>query len=152
MCLRRRAFNKSIQGTTIKKLSFILAALLSVTAFSANADVETAQILANKYAVIAKNINPASTGLSAGDGKNFFSRELTIKGKQVACASCHTANPADNGKHIITSKPIRPLAPAANEKRFTSVDTVEKNFTKHCNDIIGRDCTAQEKAISLLTC
>ena len=45
----------------------------------------------------------------------------------------------------MTNKPIRPLAPAANEKRFTSVDTVEKNFTKHCNDIIGRDCTAQEK-------
>lgn len=38
----------------MKKLSFILAALMSVAAFSANADVETAQILANKYAVIAK--------------------------------------------------------------------------------------------------
>ncbi|MFM1910678.1 MAG: Cytochrome c [Pseudomonadota bacterium] len=129
----------------MKKLSFILAAMLSVAAFSAQADVVTAQKLADKYAVIAKNINPASTGLSAEDGKNFFNRELTIKGKQVACASCHTANPADNGKHIVTNKPIRPLAPAANEKRFTSVDTVEKNFTKHCNDIIGRDCTAQEK-------
>jgi hypothetical protein len=46
---------------------------------------------------------------------------------------------------MVTGKPIRPLAPAANDKRFTSVDKVEKNFTKHCNDIIGRDCTAQEK-------
>ena len=129
----------------MKKLSFILATLLSITAFSAYADVVTAQKLADKYAVIAKNINPASTGLSASDGKNFFNRELTIKGKQVACASCHTANPADSGKNIVTSKPIQPLAPSANEKRFTSVDTVEKKFTEHCNDIIGRDCTAQEK-------
>jgi len=129
----------------MKKLSYILAALLSVTAFSAQADVETAQKLADKYAVIAKNINPASTGLSAEDGKKFFNRELTIKGQQVACASCHTTNPAIEGKHIVTNKPIRPLAPAVNEKRFTSVETVEKNFTKHCNDIIGRDCTAQEK-------
>jgi mono/diheme cytochrome c family protein len=129
----------------MKKLSFILTALLSFTALSANADVETAQKLADKYAVIAKNINPSSTGLSAEDGKNFFNRELTIKGKQVACASCHTTNPADNGKHMVTGKPIRPLSPAVNDKRFTSVDKVEKNFTKHCNDIIGRDCTAQEK-------
>ena len=129
----------------MKKLSFILATLLSITAFSAHADVDTAKKLADKYAVIAKNINPASTGLSDEDGKNFFNRELTIKGKQVACASCHTTNPADNGKHMVTGKPIRPLSPTVNDKRFTSVDKVEKNFTKHCNDIIGRDCTAQEK-------
>ena len=128
----------------MKKLSFILATLLSITAFSVHADVDTAKKLADKYALIAKNIDPASKGLSEEDGKNFFNRELTIKGKQVACASCHTANPADNGKHMVTGKPIRPLAPAVNEKRFTSIDTVEKNFTKHCNDIITRDCTAQE--------
>ena len=129
----------------MKKLSFIVAALLSLSALNAHADVETAQKLAAKYETIAKNINPASTGLSVDDGKAFFNRELTIKGKQVAWASCHTTNLANDGKHMVTSKPIRPLAPAANDKRFTSVDKVEKNFTKHCNDIIGRDCTAQEK-------
>jgi cytochrome c peroxidase len=129
----------------MKKLSVLLVALLGFVALSANADVETAQKLADKYATIAKNINPASTGLSAEDGKAFFNRELTIKGKQVACASCHTSNPANEGKHMVTNKPIRPLAPSVNDKRFASIDKVEKNFTKHCNDIIGRDCTAQEK-------
>lgn len=129
----------------MKKMSLILVALIGFGALTANADVATAQKLADKYAVIAKNINPASTGLSSDDGKAFFNRELTIKGKPVACASCHTANPADNGKHVVTGKPIRPLAPSVNEKRFVSIDKVEKNFTKHCNDIIGRDCTAQEK-------
>ena len=129
----------------MKKMSLILVALIGFGALNANADVETAQKLADKYSVIAKNINPASTGLSSDDGKAFFNRELTIKGKPVACASCHTANPADNGKHVVTGKPIRPLAPSVNEKRFASIDKVEKNSTKHCNDIIGRDCTAQEK-------
>jgi hypothetical protein len=129
----------------MKKMSLILVALIGFGALTANADVETAQKLADKYAVIAKNINPAATGLSSDDGKAFFNRELTIKGKPVACASCHTTNPADNGKHVVTGKPIRPLAPSVNEKRFASIDKVEKNFTKHCNDIIGRDCTAQEK-------
>lgn len=129
----------------MKKLSLILVGLLGFAALNAQAGIETAQQLADKYEVIAKNINPAATGLSSDDGKAFFNRELTIKGKQVACASCHTANPADTGKHIVTGKPIRPLAPAVNEKRFASIDKVEKNFTKHCNDIISRDCTAQEK-------
>jgi hypothetical protein len=129
----------------MKKISLILVAFIGLSALNANADVETAQKLADKYAVIAKNITPTSTGLSSDDGKAFFNRELTIKGKPVACASCHTANPADTGKHVVTGKPIRPLAPGANEKRFASIDKVEKNFTKHCNDIIGRDCTAQEK-------
>jgi len=129
----------------MNKITTMLAVLLSFSAISAHADAVTAQKLADKYATIAKNINPNSTGLSADDGKDFFNREITIKGKQVACASCHTANPADNGKHIVTGKPIRPLSPNANEKRFASIDKVEKNFTKHCNDIIGRDCTAQEK-------
>ena len=30
--------------------------------------------------------------------------------------------------------------------RFADIDKVEKNFTKHCNDITGRDCSAKEKA------
>lgn len=129
----------------MNKISAALIVLLGLTAFNAQADVDTAKKLADKYAAIAKNINPASTSLSEEDGKAFFNRELTIKGKQVACASCHTANPADTGKHVVTGKPIRPLSPVVNEKRFASIDKVEKNFTKHCNDIIGRDCTAQEK-------
>lgn len=125
-----------------KIMLFIAMALVSVVA---QADQASAQKLANKYATIAKNIDPASKGLSAEDGKAFFNRELTIRGKQVACASCHTANPADAGKHAVTGKPIQPLAPSANAKRFSNLDKVEKNFEKHCLDIIGRDCTAQEK-------
>ena len=121
---------------------FIALALVSV---AAQADQASAQKLADKYALIAKTIDPASKGLSADDGKAFFNRELTIRGKQIACASCHTANPANDGKHAVTGKAIQPLAPAANAKRFSNLDKVEKNFEKHCLDIIGRDCTAQEK-------
>lgn len=129
----------------MRKFSFALLAALGAASFTAQADMASAQKLADKYAAIAKNIDPASKGLSADAGKAFYNRELTIKGKQVACASCHTANPADAGKHMVTGKPIKPLAPSANPKRFANVDKVEKNFEKHCLDIIGRDCTAQEK-------
>lgn len=134
------------QGSNVMKASNILFGLLAAFAATvAHADVASAQKLAAKYETIAKNINPASTGLSANDGKSFYNREITVKGQQVACASCHTANPADNGKHIVTGKPIRPLSPTANPKRFADIDKVEKEFTAHCHDVIGRDCSAQEK-------
>ena len=129
----------------MKKISIALSLLLGLSAFTAQADVATAQKLADKYLVIAKAVDANSTGLSVSDGKAFFSREITVKGKPVACASCHTSNPADTGKNIVTGKPIRPLSPLVNAKRFTSVEKVEKEFTDHCNDVIGRDCTAQEK-------
>lgn len=129
----------------MRATSVALSVLLAFASTAALADADSAQKLADKYAVIAKHINPSSTGLSAADGKTFFNREITIKGHQVACASCHTANPANTGKHIVTGKPIRPLAPAVNPDRFSDIDKVEKEFTNHCNDIIGRDCTAQEK-------
>ena len=64
----------------------------------------------------------------------------------MACASCHTANPADEGKHIVTGKAIRPLSPVVNAKRFEDFEKVQEKFTQHCKDIIGSDCTAAEKA------
>jgi mono/diheme cytochrome c family protein len=130
----------------MKKISIALFVLLSSTMISAHADVDSAHKLANKYLGIAKAINPEYKDFSVEDGKAFFNEKFTVKGKQIACASCHTANPADPGKHIVTGKPIRPLSPVINAKRFADLDKVEKNFTNHCNDIISRDCTAQEKA------
>ncbi|PKO92452.1 MAG: hypothetical protein CVU15_04805 [Betaproteobacteria bacterium HGW-Betaproteobacteria-1] len=129
----------------MKASNILFGLLIAFTSASVHADVGTAQQLADKYEAISKNINPASTGLSANDGKAFFNREITVKGKQVACASCHTANPADTGKHIVTGKPIRPLAPSANPNRFADIEKVEKEFAAHCHDVIGRDCSAQEK-------
>lgn len=129
----------------MRNTSLALLVALGLASFSVMADSASGQKLADKYAAIAKNIDPESKGLSADAGKAFFNRELTIRGKQIACASCHTTNPANPGKHIVTKKPIKPLAPSANPERFTDVAKVEKNFEKHCLEIIGRDCTAQEK-------
>ena len=128
-----------------------MTAILGCT-LQAHADVNTAQKIADKYAASAKAIDPSYAGLSADDGKTFFNREVIQfkgdtknKGKAIACASCHTSNPADEGRHIVTNKPIRPLSPAVNPKRFNSVENVEKKFTKHCNEVVGSDCTPQEK-------
>ena len=131
----------------MKKLNIVLAALLGFAAFSAQADVANAEKLAKKYTTIAKTANPDFAGTSVADGKLFFNRKIkSVSGKEMACASCHTANPADAGKNVATGKAIAPLSPVVNAKRFNDVDKVESKFTQHCNEIIGSDCTAAEKA------
>ncbi|MGW8248298.1 MAG: DUF1924 domain-containing protein [Acidiferrobacterales bacterium] len=81
-------------------------------------------------------------GFSAERGRSFFQQ---THGNDWSCASCHTKNPAAAGKHARTNKAIKPLAPSANPKRFTSARKVNKWFRRNCNDVVGRTCTAQEK-------
>ena len=67
-------------------------------------------------------------------------------GKAESCATCHTANPRDAGRHARTNKAIEPLAPSVNRERFRDPEKVEKWFKRNCNEVLGRACTAQEKA------
>ncbi|MGA8052909.1 MAG: DUF1924 domain-containing protein [Burkholderiales bacterium] len=76
-------------------------------------------------------------------GEQLFS---TRQGREWSCASCHGALPSQPGKHASTGKPIGPLAPAFNPERFTDAAKVEKWFRRNCNDVVGRECTAAEKA------
>ena len=81
-------------------------------------------------------------GFSAARGEQFFKVK---HGKEWSCTSCHTDNPAAQGKHADTGKAIQPMAPAANAERFTDMAKVEKWFKRNCNDVLGRACTPQEK-------
>ena len=76
-------------------------------------------------------------------GQQIFT---TPRGRDWSCASCHGAVPTQPGRHASTGKPIGPLAPAFNPDRFTDRAKVEKWFRRNCNDVIGRECTAAEKA------
>lgn len=76
-------------------------------------------------------------------GQQFFNQ---THGHEWRCAACHTESPNQAGKHVMTEKLIAPLAPAANRERFTNPTKVEKWFRRNCNDVVGRECTAQEKA------
>jgi hypothetical protein len=54
--------------------------------------------------------------------------------------------PTQAGTHASTGKPIGPLAPAFNPERFVDAVKTEKWFRRNCNDVIGRECSAAEKA------
>ena len=47
---------------------------------------------------------------------------------------------------MTASEPIEPLAPAFNAERFADTAKSEKWFRRNCNDVLGRECTASEKA------
>ncbi|MGU0800165.1 DUF1924 domain-containing protein, partial [Pseudomonas aeruginosa] len=58
--------------------------------------------------------------------------------------TCHGADPLKAGK-TLTFRKIEPLAPSAAPARFTDTKKVEKWFRRNCNDVFGRECSAQEK-------
>ena len=131
----------------MKKLSILLVAMLGFSAMSAHASIANAKKLVLIYHTQAIAENKDFAGPSAEEGKAFFNNKVkTANGKETACASCHTANPADKGKNIVTGKAIQPLSPAVNTKRFSDFDKVEAKFSQHCFDILGEDCTAAQKA------
>jgi cytochrome c553 len=85
----------------------------------------------------------AGAPAQATRGQAFFT---TTHGKDWSCSSCHGAVPTQTGKHAATGKPIGALAPAFNAERFTDTAKTEKWFRRNCNDVVGRACTAAEKA------
>lgn len=66
-------------------------------------------------------------------------------GRERSCATCHTGNLKDPGKHARTGKKIEPMAPAVNPKRLSDTGKVEKWFKRNCKWTLGRECTPQEK-------
>lgn len=111
-----------------------LAAILGVagTALAADplADIEAAARAAGGF-----------SGFSAERGRQLFNTQ----GKDWSCATCHTANPRDSGRHTVTGKAIAPMAPAVNARRLTDPAKVAKWFKRNCKDVFARECTAQEQ-------
>ena len=85
----------------------------------------------------------AATAAQPTRGQQFFTSQ---HGKDWSCSSCHSATPTEQGKHASTGKVIAPLAPAFNTERFADTAKSEKWFRRNCNDVLGRECTASEKA------
>ena len=124
------------------KRTLRLGAFSLAIAASSIAMAEVPADFIKTYESEAVKTQPGFSGFSAQRGEAFFK---SVHGREWSCASCHTQNPTQAGKHARTDKAIAPLAPSANSERFTSVAKVEKWFRRNCNDVAGRACTAQEK-------
>ncbi len=116
----------------IPALCVLLGALLGSSAQAVTATEQLAAYTAQ-----------AGAPAQAARGQQLFNSK---HGKDLSCASCHGATPTAEGKHASTAKPIAPLAPAFSADRFTDAAKTEKWFRRNCNDVMGRECTAGEKA------
>lgn len=130
------------KGRVILRALFVLGLSIAVAGLTANPSfaVTPDEVLA----AIREDASgtPGFKDFSAVNGEHFFK---TKHGHDFSCSTCHTDNPAAKGKHSETDKLIKPLAPAANEERFTDLKKVAKWFKRNCNDVIDRECTPQEK-------
>lgn len=116
-------------------------ALLSLASSMAGATDSPASLMA-RYAQAA---GVPVSALSASRGEALYRTEHPGRqAKSVKCADCHTANPKQPGQTRV-GKRIEPLAPSANPGRFTDAAKVEKWFRRNCQDVLQRECSAQEK-------
>lgn len=118
-------------------ISVLMTMLLTAQTVNAETPVQIKDGFASSASSVA-----GFQGFSSANGEKFFK---ATHGNDWSCASCHTENPANGGKHAKTGKLIKPLAPSANAARFTDPAKVEKWFKRNCNDVLNRACTAQEK-------
>lgn len=125
----------------IKKACLALLLLASVNSVFA----DTPESLVTGYAAEAAKSTPGFAP-SAKRGQEFFTREWGVSKKMPDCTACHGKNLSDDGKHVVTEKRIAPFSPKANPERFTSQAKVEKWFKRNCTEVVGRECTAAEKA------
>lgn len=120
-----------------------IASILIAAALPAAA--EAPQQLIAAYAAEAARATPGFAP-SAQRGRELYFRKFGVSDRMPNCAACHTENPAGPGSHAITGKPIKPLAPAANPERVSSTAKLEKWFKRNCSEVVGRECSAAEKA------
>jgi len=126
----------------MKTLTLYTALLISLSVNTAQADSKTVNKLLQDY---------ATQGVIATDekqGEKLWQKTFRHNNEfaERSCSSCHTKDLTAAGKHIKTSKIIKPMAPSSNMQRFTDSKKVEKWFKRNCKWTIGRECTSQEKA------
>ena len=99
------------------------------------------QIQAGYIAEAAHGFKP-----SAERGRELFVKQWNVSKDQPSCTTCHGKDMHAEGKHVKTGKHIAPLTPTVNAERFTSAKKVAKWFKRNCTEVVGRECTAAEKA------
>jgi hypothetical protein len=98
-----------------------------------------------QYATSAKAAAPSFSGFSASRGKTFHTQAFAGgKTDTPSCTSCHGNDPRTSGR-ALTGKTIEPMAASVSPSRYTDPAKVEKWFKRNCNEVLGRECTPQEK-------
>lgn len=119
--------------------------LLAVTAFVGMA-LSNPSLAGPREDLLAQYASTAKvSGFSAARGQVLHTRAFAAgKAETPACTSCHGKNTRSDGQ-TMTGKPIKAMAVSASPTRYTDAAKVEKWFKRNCAEVLGRECTAQEK-------
>ncbi|MCG6937488.1 MAG: DUF1924 domain-containing protein [Gammaproteobacteria bacterium] len=113
--------------------------LAGVPLSSSQAGSATVNTLLQEYAILGSGPGDAE------QGKQFWQKMFNNNGEH-SCASCHTKDLTQYGKHIKTGKAIKPMSPAVNPERLTDSKKISKWLKRNCKWTLGRECNPQEKA------
>jgi len=119
---------------------FVLFALAAICPFGPGA-VQAAAVDDLLHQYQSQGAGP----FSSAAGEKFWEQQNNHAGEPRRCALCHSSNLSATGKHAVTGKAIKPLAPSANPERLTDVEKIEKWLERNCKWTLGRSCTPQEK-------
>jgi cytochrome c5 len=130
----------ALEGVAMKtrsvRITCLAAALAaSLTLFGAHA--------ATPQDLLAGYVAQSGTPAAAARGEKFFAQ---THGREWSCSSCHGARahrPASTPPPASRSTRWRRRA---TPQRFTDPAKTEKWFRRNCNDVLGRECSAGEKA------
>ncbi|MDP2762841.1 MAG: DUF1924 domain-containing protein [Sideroxyarcus sp.] len=121
-----------------RTIAVTIATIATVLATPAFADSRT-DLLA-QYATAAQ-----STGFSAARGQTLHTRSFAGgKADTPACTACHGNDSRGSGR-TPTGKAIDAVAISVTPTRYTNPAKVEKWFKRNCIEVLGRECTPQEK-------
>ncbi|MFH1493530.1 MAG: DUF1924 domain-containing protein [Pseudomonadota bacterium] len=118
----------------------LVAGAACATIFAAPVSAGPREDLLAQYATTAK-----SAGFSAAQGQTLHTRNFAGgKADTPACTSCHGKDPHGAGR-TPSGKTIDAVAVSVTPTRYTDPAKVEKWFKRNCNEVLGRECTPQEK-------
>jgi hypothetical protein len=122
------------------KRSLAVAVIALAATFAAPVFAGAREDLLAQYAAAAK-----SAGFSAARGQTLHTKDFAGgKPNMPACTSCHGKDSRGPGR-TTAGKTIDAMAVSVTPSRYTDPAKVEKWFKRNCNDVLGRDCTPQEK-------
>ena len=128
----------------IVRPAYLLAALIVLGGGPAVAATAQQAVLEH-YAALARQENPKFAGFSAAHGRAFFlATPGTGEPGTPSCSTCHTTDPRNEGR-TRAGKVLAPMAVSLTPTRFSDLAKVEKWFSRNCQTVLGRLCTAVEK-------
>lgn len=121
-----------------RTIAVTIATIATVLATPAFADSRTDLLV--QYATAAQ-----STGFSAARGQILHTKNFAGgKADTPACTACHGTDSRGSGR-TPTGKTIDAVAISVTPTRYTNPAKVEKWFKRNCIEVLGRECTPQEK-------